>query len=57
MDLNGVVQPQAPSSPADVLLAKRNAAQTAPQTGGDGGFFSQLSNNPFFTAVSEIAIA
>lgn len=54
MDPNGAVQTQAPapSSPGDVIFAKTNAIQGPAQTGGDGSLYSQLTSNPFFTAVS-----
>lgn len=54
MDPNGAVQTQAPPPPppGDLILAKKNAAQEAAQTSGDGSLYSQLTNNPFFTAVS-----
>ncbi|KAJ5625756.1 hypothetical protein N7510_002065 [Penicillium lagena] len=51
MDSNGRVpgSPAGPVSPAELILQqKKDALQSAPS--GDGGLWSQLTNNPLFTA-------
>ncbi|KAL1969612.1 hypothetical protein VTN77DRAFT_8165 [Rasamsonia byssochlamydoides] len=51
METNGPVKAPGTPSPADLILQqKKDAVQALPQSSGDGGIFSQLSNNPFFTA-------
>ncbi|KAL3482358.1 BCS1 N terminal-domain-containing protein [Aspergillus californicus] len=50
MDQTGPISPGQPS-PADLILQqKREAVQTAAQPTADGGVWSQLTSNPFFTA-------
>lgn len=42
-------------SPGDLIAQqKKDAIQAAGQPTGDGGLFSQLTNNPFFTAVCDL---
>lgn len=50
MEPNGQVKAQGAPSPGDLIQQRKDAAQAVLQSGGDGGIFSQLSNNPFFTA-------
>lgn len=57
MESNGIPDVQKPSSPGEVILQQRkDATQAAGQSAGDGSFWSQFSNNPFFTAVGIISI-
>lgn len=52
MEADGPAKAPGTPSPADLILQqKKDAVQALPQPSGDGGIFSQLSNNPFFTAV------
>ncbi|KAF4213451.1 hypothetical protein CNMCM8980_010538 [Aspergillus fumigatiaffinis] len=51
MERNGAPDTAGLSSPGDLILQQRkDAIQAAVQQPGDGGLFSQLSSNPFFTA-------
>jgi chaperone BCS1 len=53
MEINGAPGTAGLSSPGDLILQQRkDAIQAAAQPTGDGGLFSQLASNPFFTAVS-----
>jgi len=56
METNGLAKDQGTLSPADLILQQRRDATTpaVSQPNGDGGLFSQLANNPFFTAVGHI---
>lgn len=54
MEPNGQVKAQGAPSPGDLIQQRKDAAQAVLQSGGDGGIFSQLSNNPFFTAVGDV---
>lgn len=47
--------PGLPSSGELIVQQKKDAIQAAGQPTGDGGLFSQLTNNPFFTAVRHLA--
>lgn len=49
MEPNGPSNAPGPS-PGDIVQQRKDALQAAAQS-GDGGFLSQFSNNPFFTAV------
>lgn len=54
MDSNGrvPVSPTGPVSPAELILQqKKDVPPSAPS--GDGGLWSQLTNNPLFTAVRD----
>lgn len=52
MESNEIPDVSKPPSPGEVILQQRkDAAQAAGQSAGDGSFWSQFSNNPFFTAV------
>ncbi|PYI02271.1 hypothetical protein BO78DRAFT_400672 [Aspergillus sclerotiicarbonarius CBS 121057] len=51
MDPNGPSSTPGLPSPGDLIAQQRNdAIHAAGQPTGDGGLFSQLTNNPFFTA-------
>ncbi|KAJ9220977.1 hypothetical protein DTO027B5_5752 [Paecilomyces variotii] len=52
METNGLAKDQGTLSPADLILQQRRDATTpaVSQPSGDGGLFSQLANNPLFTA-------
>jgi chaperone BCS1 len=57
MEKNGAPDTAGLSSPGDLILQQRkDAIQAAVQQPGDGGLFSQLSSNPFFTAVRSTAL-
>jgi mitochondrial chaperone BCS1 len=52
MEPNGSAKAQG-TSPGDLILSQRKDTTSAvvPQPSGEGGVFSQLANNPLFTAV------
>ncbi|GAD96758.1 mitochondrial chaperone BCS1, putative [Paecilomyces variotii No. 5] len=51
MEINGQAKDQGTPSPVDLILQqRRDATQAASPSSGDGGLFSQLANNPLFTA-------
>lgn len=54
MEPDGQVKAQGTPSPSDLIQQRRDAAQAVLQSSGDGGILSQLSNNPFFTAVGDV---
>lgn len=57
MERNGAPDTAGLPSPGDLVLRQRNdAIQAAIQQPSDGGLFSQLSSNPFFTAVRSTAL-
>lgn len=51
MEPNG--PPNAPGLPSsgDLIQQRKDAVQEAAQSSGDGSYLSQLTSNPFFTAV------
>jgi chaperone BCS1 len=54
MDQTGPSLPGQPS-PGDLVVHPKNEAiQAAAQPTGDGGLLSQLTSNPFFTAVRRL---
>ncbi|KAL1857890.1 Complex III assembly protein translocase and chaperone [Paecilomyces lecythidis] len=51
MEINGQAKDQGAPSPVDLILQqRRDASQGVSQPSGDGSLFSQLANNPLFTA-------
>lgn len=54
MEPNGVaaVAGSPAASPADLILQKQEQAKQVPAVDPEKGLFAQLTNNPFFTAVS-----
>lgn len=57
MEPTGPPNTQGTSSPGNLIAKqKQDALQAAVQSSGDGGVWSQLSGNPFFTAVGRALV-